>query len=357
MERKLIMKDFEFGVYTLGDYVDDPETGNIVTEQERINEIIRAAKLADSLGFDVFAVGESHQEHFISQAHAVILGAIARETQNIRLSSAATIVSTSDPVRIYENFATLDLLSNGRAEIIGGRASRIGLFSLLGYDVENYEELFEEKFNLLLKLNKEEVINWEGKYRKPLTNARLYPKPLNKTLPIWRAVGGHPQSARVAAMQGVPMMLATIAGPVAHFNKTVDIYRKYFTENNDSTDNMIVGITSLVYIDETDEKAYKRFYKYVNHTLKQSNGHGLNPEIYVDSLDVRSALAVGSKQTIINKLVHQYEVYRHDRHMLQLDLGGMPAADVERQIKILGEEIIPEVKRRIQEIRKSEENK
>lgn len=351
------MKEFEFGVYTLGDYVDDPETGIIVSEQERINEIIRAAKLADSLGFDVFAVGESHQEHFISQAHAVILGAIARETQNIRLSSAATIVSTSDPVRIYENFSTIDLLSNGRAEIIGGRASRIGLFSLLGYEVEDYEALFEEKFNLLLKINQNETINWEGKYRKPLKDAVLYPKPLNKSMPIWRAVGGHPQSARVAAMQAVPMMLATIAGPVEHFNKTVEIYRNYYTENNDNLDNMIVGITSLVYIDDTDEKAYKRFYKYINHTLKQSNGHGLNPEIYVDSLDVRSTLLVGSKETIINKLIHQYKVYRHDRHMLQLDMGGMPAADVERQIKTLGEEILPEVKRRIKEIKEEEEKK
>lgn len=349
------MKKFEFGVYTLGDYVSDPETDIVVTEQERIEEIIEDAKLADALGFDVYAIGESHQEHFISQAHAVILGALARETKKITLSSAATIVSTSDPVRIYENFSTIDLLSNGRAEIVGGRASRIGLFSLLGYDIEDYEALFEEKFNLLLKLNRENLINWEGTYRKPLKDAILYPKPLNNTIPIWRAVGGHPQSARVAAMQGVPMTLATIAGPVAHFNKTVDVYRKYFIENNENTEDMRVGITSLIYIDDTDEAAYKRFFKYVNHVLKQANGHGLNPEIYVDSLDVRSALLVGSKETIIKKLVHQYKVYRHDRHMLQIDMGGMPHADVQRQIKILGEDIIPEVKRQIEAIRKEEE--
>lgn len=348
------MNDFGFGVFTLGDYVEDPETGIIVSEQERIEEIISAAKLADELGFDIFSVGESHQEHFVSQAHTLILAAIARETKNIKIGSSATIVSTSDPVRIYENFATLDILSNGRAEIVGGRASRIGLFSLLGYDIEDYEALFEEKFNLLLKLNNEEVINWEGKYRKPLNNAVLYPKPIQDKLPIYRAVGGHPQSARVAAMQGAPMMLATIAGSVSHFNKTVDIYRKYYSENNETLDNMKVGITSLLYVDETDELAYKRFYKYVDHVLRQANGHGLNPEIYVDSLDIRSALLVGSRETIINKLVHQYEEYRHDRHLFQIDLGGMPQKDVERQIRIVAEDILPEVKSRITEIKKTE---
>ena len=184
------MKHIEFGLYSLGDYIKNPYTDEKISEAQRIEEIIQAAKLADALGIDVFAVGESHQEHFISQAHALILAAIARETKQITISSSATIISTSDPVRIYENFATLDLLSNGRAEIVGGRASRVGLFKLLGYDLRNYEALFEEKFELLLKLNTESPVTWEGVFRAPLDHAILYPKPLQERLPIWRAVGG-----------------------------------------------------------------------------------------------------------------------------------------------------------------------
>lgn len=145
----------EIGILTLGDYASDPRTGSVITEQQRILEIIEAAKLADELGLDVFGVGESHQEHFVSQAHTVILGAIAASTKQIKLTSSATIISTSDPVRVYEDFSTIDLISNGRAEIIAGRASRIGLFELLGYDINDYEEFFDEKFDLLLKLNKE----------------------------------------------------------------------------------------------------------------------------------------------------------------------------------------------------------
>lgn len=344
------MNEFKIGIYTLGDYVSNAENGDLISEQQRIEEIISAAKLADEYKLDAYAVGESHQEHFISQAHALILAAIARETKDIIISSSASIISTSDPVRIYENFATLDLLSNGRAEIVGGRASRIGLFDLLGFDVRDYEALFEEKFNLLLTLNREEVINWTGNYRPDLNNAVLYPKPLQKHLPIWRAVGGPAESAIKAGMQGVPMMLATLAGPVNHFNHSVNTYRNMFSQYHDDLSNMQVGITGLFYVDETDEKAYKRFYRFLDHGFRHANGHGLNPEAYRSALDIRNALLVGSPETIIEKIVYQYETYGHVRHMFQLDIGGMPFADVERQIKVIGEVIAPEVKRRIKQL-------
>lgn len=351
------MNDFKIGIYTLGDYTANAETGDKITEQARIEEIIKTAKLADSYGIDIFAVGESHQEHFISQAHALILAAIARETENILLSSSATIISTSDPVRVYENFATLDLLSNGRAEIVAGRASRIGLFELLGYEVSDYEALFEEKFELLLKLNEDTVVNWSGQYRKPLKNAILYPKPLNDNLPIWRAVGGHAESARKAGFQGVPMMLATLAGPVAHFNHTVETYRNCFKEYHNDTEAMRVGITSLFYTDETDEKAYNRFYRFLDYGFKHANGYGMNPEAYASSLDIRNVILVGSPETIIEKIIHQYETYHHERHLFQLDIAGMSFDEIERQVKVIGEVIMPEVKKRIKAIKEKEENK
>ncbi len=349
------MNEFKIGLYSLGDYVSNAVTNEIITEQERMEEIISAAKLADEKKLDIFALGESHQEHFISQAHAVILGAIARETKNILLSSSATIISTSDPVRVYENFATLDILSNGRAEIVAGRASRIGLFSLLGYDVRDYEALFEEKFKLLLHLNNESVINWSGAYRSPLQNEILHPKPLQDKLPIWRAVGGHAQSARVAGMQQVPMMLATLAGPVTHFNQTIEVYRQYFKEYHENLDQMRVGITSFFHVAETDEIAFNRFYKYINYALIQANGHGMNPEVYQSALDIRNAILVGSPETIINKIVYQYEVYRHERHLFQLDLGGMSYDMIEEQINIISKDIMPEVKKRIKAIKERDE--
>lgn len=186
-------KGLEFGVYSLGEHMLNPQTQEKQTAQERINQIKEMALLAEQAGIDVFMLGESHQDGFVSQAHAIILAAIAEATNTIKISSGSTIVSTSDPVRIFENFSTIDLLSNGRVELVGGRASRIGLFKLLGYDLANYEELFEEKFDLLLQLNREEYITWNGQFRAPLDNAHIIPRPVNGQLPIWRAVGGGPE--------------------------------------------------------------------------------------------------------------------------------------------------------------------
>lgn len=210
-------KGLEFGLYTLGDHLPNPNTGERISAKQRIDEIIELAKLAEQAGIDIFSVGESHQEYFASQAHAVVLSAIAQATEKIKIASSSTIISTSDPVRVYENFATIDLISDGRAEIVAGRASRIGLFELLGYNVQDYVGLFEEKFDLLLQINKEEVINWSGQFREPLRNAKILPRPKNGSLPIWRAVGGTPESAMKAGYAGVPMILAALGGPARHF--------------------------------------------------------------------------------------------------------------------------------------------
>lgn len=193
---------FEFGLYTLGDHLANPRTGERIPVQQRLQEIIKLAQLAEQAGLDFFSVGESHQEFFATQAHAVVLSAIAQATETIKVASSSTIISTSDPVRVYENFSTIDLLSGGRAEIVAGRASRVGLYELLGYDLHNYEELFEEKFDLLRKINEEEVVNWSGEFRKPLRNAEVLPRPASGRLPIWRAVGEHQQVRLKRVMQG-----------------------------------------------------------------------------------------------------------------------------------------------------------
>src|SRR5699024_5376667 len=193
----------EFGIYTLGDHLPNPNDGSRVSAKERVHEFIRYAQAAEQAGLDYFGLGESHQEFFASQAHAVILGAIAQATSTMRIGSSSTIISTSDPVRVYENFSTLDLLSTGRIELVAGRASRVGLFELLGYDLRDYEELYEEKLELLLQINREESVTWSGQFRAPLNEAEVIPRPIEDRLRIWRAVGGAPGSAIKAGLAGV----------------------------------------------------------------------------------------------------------------------------------------------------------
>ena len=337
----------EIGILTLGDYASDPRTGSVITEQQRILDIIEAAKLADELGLDVFGVGESHQEHFVSQAHTVILGAIAASTKQIKLTSSATIISTSDPVRVYEDFSTIDLISNGRAEIIAGRASRIGLFELLGYDINDYEEFFDEKFDLLLKLNKEQPLRWAGLFRPPLKDAVLYPKPKKGSLPIWRAVGGAPYSAVAAGKQGVPMMLANLAGPVSLFKHSVDAYKKYYKAYGHDESNMKIGITNLFYVHDSKEVAFETYFVYLNQGFLHSNGNPMNKEAYVNALDIENVLMVGDVDTIVAKILHQYDAYGHDRVMFQVDLGGMLFSEVKRNIEVIGKEIMSRVKKEI----------
>src|SRR5699024_27593 len=216
----------QFGVYSLGDHLPDPVAGTRVSAEERIREFIGYAEAAEDAGFDFVSLGESHQEYFAAQAHAVILGAIAQATKSIRIGSTSTILSTSDPVRVFENFATIDLISGGRAELVAGRASRVGLFELLGYDLRDYEELFEEKFDLLQKINQEREITWSGQFRAPLNNAEVLPRPAQESLPIWRAVGGAPASAIKAGLAGVPMVMAHLGGTTSVFKTTVDSYRQ-----------------------------------------------------------------------------------------------------------------------------------
>lgn len=342
------MRKIEFGIYTLGDHVPDAKSGIKVSEKERMEEFILTAKLAEKYGFDFYSLGESHQEHFISQAHAVILGAIARETNKIRLASSATIISTSDPVRVYENFATLDLLSGGRMEIVAGRASRIGLFELLGYSLRDYEALFEERFEMLLQLFEDDVINWSGKYRKPLKDMVLYPKPMQDDFPIWRAVGGNKGSAYLAGRQGVPMALAMLAGSVHYYHETMEAYRKMFKMHHPEKESR-VGANTFLYIGDTDEEAFKTYYQYVNQSMKMANGNGFSKEAYMSVLDYRNVMLVGSKELIIKKLVYQFKTFKHDRHFFQVDLGGMPFKEVQRMIQVLGEEIIPTVRKILEE--------
>lgn len=338
-------KGLEFGLYTLGDHLADPHTGKRISAEQRLHEIIELAQLAEQAGIDFFSVGESHQEYFTTQAHSVVLAAIAQATEKIKIASSSTIISTLDPVRVYEDFATIDLISKGRTEIIAGRASRVGNFELLGYDLNNYEELFEEKFALLLQINQEEVVNWQGKFRAPLRDAKIIPRPKKGKLPIWRAVGGPAASAIKAGRMGVPMFLATLGGPATIFKRSIDAYRKTAKENGIDPNDLPVATAGFFYIAETTQQAQREYYPHINEGMKLTNGRGYPKQHFAQGADLRDVMNIGSPQQVIEKILYQHEVFGHQRYIGQMDFGGVPFEKLKRNIEYIGQDILPAIRK------------
>lgn len=347
MERYRIdqTKGLEFGIYTLGDHLPNPITGERISAEQRIHEIIEYAKIAEQAGVDFFSVGESHQDYFATQAHTVVLSAIAQATKKIKIGSSSTIISTLDPVRAYEDFATIDLISKGRAEIVAGRASRIGLFDLLGYNIHDYEELFEEKFDLLLKINEEEVVNWSGDFRAPLKNAKVIPRPLNGSMPVWRAVGGSPASAIKAGYAGVPMYMAHLGGPAVVFKRTVDAYREALHRAGHDASEFPVATAGFFYAAETTGQALQEYYPHINEGMKLTNGQGFAKQLFAQGADPQHIINVGSPQQIIEKILYQHELYGHQRYIAQIDFGGVPFEKLRKNIELIGTEILPAIRK------------
>lgn len=338
-------KGMEFGLYTLGDHVMNPLNGQNISAEQRIHEIIEASKLADRAGIDVFAVGESHQKYFASQGHTVILGAIAQATKNIKIASSASVISVADPVRTYEDFSTIDLISHGRAEIVAGRGSRVGAYDLLGYDLNNYEQLYEEKLDLLIQLNKDSNITWEGKFRPPLKNAEILPQPKSGSLPIWRAVGGPPGSAIKAGYAGIPMMLTTLGGPAETFKVSVDAYREAAERSGYDPSELPIATASLFYTAENSQDAVEEMYPHLNAGMQFIRGTGYPKWQVEEGPDRHQALMVGSPQQIIEKMLYQYELYGHQRFMAEIDFGGVPFDKIMKNIELIATEIMPAIKK------------
>lgn len=338
-------KGIEIGLYTLGDHVSDLVSGERISEHRRIKEMVSLAKLAEEAGFDVFGVGESHQKYFVASATSTILGAIASATKRVKLISASTVLSTADPIRIFEEFSTLDLLSDGRAELVVGRGSRYGAYELFGYDMKDFEDLFEEKMDLLYKLNHEKRVTWSGQFRPSLNNAEVFPHPVNGKLPIWRAVGGHPASAIKAGRIGMPMHMAALYGASSVFKNTVEAYRRTAAESGFDAAKLPVALATMMYMDKDSQKAIKEYYPYLNHTFTQLRGTPFPKDRYAEAESVKNAIMVGSPQQIIEKILYQYELYGHQRFIVQIDHGGIPFRKMQDILEIFATEVVPVIRK------------
>ncbi len=343
----------EFGVYTLADIGQNPVNGYMPTVKERLEEVMQYGQLADEAGLQVFGVGEHHRLDYAISAVPVVLSALSQRTKNIQLMSTTTVLSTVDPVRLYEDFATLDLLSNGRAEIAVGRGAFIESFPLFGYDVDNYDALFEENLALLLKLNKEKRVTWSGQYRKPLHNAEIAPR-ASREIPIHVGVGGTPQSAIRAGRYGVGLNLAILGGNPSRFKHLVDVYREALATAGHNMDKAKITVSGHAYFAESLAQAKEEFYPYYSNYWHYVNAQrGMQYHLSKESFDGmtagHNALFVGSPNEIVEKILMQHELFGHSRFMAQLDIGAVPFNQVAKSIELLGTHIMPAVNKALKE--------
>jgi len=333
----------EIGLNSFGDVPTDND--RTLNDAETVRLLVDEARLAESVGIDVFSIGEHYREGFVDSAGAVLLAGIATATQTIKLGTAVTVLSTNDPVRLYNEFSTLDALSNGRAQMVLGRASQTQSFPLFGYDIADYEELFEEKLELFMKLQRESPVTWSGTVRAPLVNQTLHPQMRPGGIPTWIGVGGSPNSVIRAARYGLPLMLAIIGGEPSRFAAHVDLYFRALEQFGMPAQP--VGQHALGLIADTDEEAAELWWQSWQPLVEQlGKERGFYPptrERYDLEL-ATGALFVGSPETVANKIVQMTRELRISRFDLKYDIGGLPLSARSRTIELLGTEVAPRVR-------------
>jgi len=336
----------QIGIYSFGERTVDPETGRLLSPQERMRRLMEEIELADQVGLDMFAVGEHHRPDFVVSAPAVVLGAAAVRTRHIRLSSAVVVLSSDDPVRVFEQFATVDLLSGGRAEIMVGRGSFIESFPLFGYDLRDYDALFEEKLDLLLKLREQERITWSGRFRPPLRNQGVYPRPIQQPLPVWIAVGGTPESAVRAGSLGLPMAIAIIGGLPERFHYLKELHAEAARKAGYSTIPPI-SINAHGVVADTSQEAFNQAFPAFKHMMdrigRERGWPPMTREQFEFSVSLRGANFVGSPQQVIEKILYQHTIFQHQRFLMQISVGTLPHRTVLRSIELLGTVVAPAV--------------
>ncbi|ULJ72653.1 LLM class flavin-dependent oxidoreductase [Rhizobium gallicum] len=339
----------ELGLYTFADVNPNPERSKGAEGADRLKHLIEEIELADQVGLDVFGLGEHHRPDYAVSAPAVVLAAAAVKTKNIRLTSAVTVLSSDDPVRVFQQFATLDLISNGRAEIMAGRGSFIESFPLFGYNLEDYDQLFEEKLDLLMTLRESETVKWQGELRAPVNGRGVYPRPLQDPLPLWIAVGGTPQSVARAGALGLPVALAIIGGEPRRFAPLFDLYREAARRAGQDQAKLKTSINVHGFIADTTDAAADQFYgpqAEVMNRIGRERGWGPTSRAHFDmSRGPSGALFVGDPEVVAEKIVAHHKIFRNDRFLLQMAIGLMPHDQVMRGIELYGTKVAPLVRK------------
>jgi probable LLM family oxidoreductase len=323
-----------------------------VSPEQRMRELIEEATLADELGLDVFAIGEHHRPDFLVSSPSTVLAALAVKTERIRLSSAVTVLSSDDPVRVFQQFAHVDLLSGGRAEIMAGRGSFIESFPLFGYDLDDYDELFAEKLELLLAIRDSAHVTWSGRHRAALKDAVVWPRPLQDPLPVWVAVGGTPQSVIRAGALGLPLTVAIIGGQPERFVPLVELYREAFASAGHDPSQARVAINTHAFVGETAAQADRAFapsYLGMMNRIGRERGWPQSGRAEYEALrSPRGALAAGSPEEVAEKLLFEHELFGHQRYVAQMSVGAVDHRDVLRSIELFAEQVAPVVRAEVQ---------
>lgn len=338
----------EIGLSTFAETTPDVDTGHVISHAERLREIVEEIVLADEVGLDVYGVGEHHRKDYAASAPAVVLAAAAAKTKRIRLTSAVTVLSSDDPVRVFETFSSLDGISNGRAEIMAGRGSFIESFPLFGYDLRDYDELFEEKLDLLLQLCSNERVTWQGKHRPAIRDLGVYPRPVQDPLPVWIGSGGNSESVARAGLLGLPLVLAIIGGRPVQFAPLVKLYYRAAARAGHDANKLKVASHSHGFIADDLDTAVEKFFRPTQqamNVLGRERGWGYyDKNTYDAARSFDGALYVGDPETVAQKIIHLRKHVGVTRFMLHVPVGSMPHADVMRAIELLGTKVAPLVR-------------
>lgn len=341
----------EIGISTFAETSPDVHTGEVMSHAQRLREVVEEIVLADQVGLDVYGVGEHHRKDYAASSPAMVLAAAAAQTSRIRLTSAVTVLSSADPVRVFQDFATLDGISNGRAEIMAGRGSFIESFPLFGYDLNDYDTLFDEKLDLLLKLRESEKVTWSGTHRPAIHNLGVYPRPVQDPLPIWIGSGGNQESVIRAGLLGLPLVLAIIGGRPTQFAPLVQLYKKAAAHAGHDASKLPVASHSHGFVGDDLESAVDTFFLPTQQSMnvigKERGWPSYTRSSYDAARSLEGALYVGDPQTVAEKIIHLRKNVGITRFMLHVPLGTMPHADVMRVIELLGTKVAPIVREEI----------
>ena len=343
----------ELGIGMFGDLTYNNHQNKFQSSGERLKEMVEQVKLAEDLGLDNFVLGEHHRPEYAVSSTEVVLAAISSVTGKIKLASGVTVLSSADPVKVYQDFATLDLLSGNRAEIMAGRGSFTESFPLFGYNLEDYKALFEEKLDLLLRLNKEAPVSWEGKFRPSLHEQTVYPQP-EREIPVWIAVGGTPESIQRAARLGVPVMFAIIGGMPRQFKPLIDFYKEEYKNQGHDVNKMQIGVHSHTFVSQSGEDLVENYFPYYAAQMDRiGKSRGWPPftkRHFLSGMGPGGALYMGDPQQVTEKIIETIELFGLTRFVAHIDVGGPSHKDLMNTIELYGTKVVPQVRKAFQNI-------